>query len=90
MKVRYADKPESVAWSSQLNMGGLGEVIVWFDDGSADSEYSSALEVYLETQDRWISLNEAFRRHDLITDDRGSRFFEPPTDEDRERGYALA
>lgn len=89
MKVRYADKPDITGDSDQLNLGGIGEVLVWFGDGSADSEYMSALEVWLTQSEQWLPLNEAFRRHDLVTDNRDSHFFEPRTEADRDRGYAL-
>lgn len=87
MRVRYIDKPEITGSASQFNMHGLSEVIVWYADGSASSEEIRELEVYLDRQQRWVSMKEAFKNNDLISDDRVTRFFEPQTAEDRERGY---
>jgi hypothetical protein len=37
----------------------------------------------------WISLDEALQKHYVIHDNYNTRFFEPPTHEDHERGYTL-
>lgn len=52
IKVKYfADSPNLVAddegfiigWADKWNPHGLGEVIVWYFDGSASSEFASEL-----------------------------------------------
>ncbi len=88
MKVRYTEKPEITGDASSLNMHGVGEVIVWYTDGSASSEEISLLEVYLDSQQRWMSLSEAFRRNDVITDNHVSRFAEPRSQAERDRGWS--
>lgn len=90
MKVRYTGKPGCTGDASSFNMGGLGEVIVYYPEGDASSEEIRELEVYLEQSQRWVPMRQAFRDHDLVSDNRDTCFFEPPTPADRERGYTLA
>jgi hypothetical protein len=87
VRVRYALAPEMEGTSSRFNTAGLGEVIVCWSDGSADSEDISKLEVLLGGG--WKKMTQAFRDHDLVTDNLNVRFLEPPTPADRERGYVL-
>lgn len=89
MKLRRKGKPGSEACSSAFNIHGIGEIIVTFDDGSASSEFLRDYEVFLESKDEWKDLRQALKDHDVITDNYNSHFFEPPTEEDRQRGYTL-
>ncbi len=73
--------------------------------GGADSVYISDLEVFItkniqfllnkeETQKwtpvgHWISMGEAFKNHDLITDNYNTEFFEPKNEEEKKRGYRM-
>lgn len=86
MKVRYAGKPDSVGIANHFNTHGLGSVVVGWE-GDLSDEMISDLEV--EIAGEWKPLSQAFRDKDLITDNYNIRFFEPPTPEDRERGYTL-
>jgi hypothetical protein len=90
MRVRYLASPEITGDSSSFNMAGLGEVIVYYGDGSASSEEISELEVYLDSQQRWAPMGEALRNNDLISDNRVTRFLEPRTPAERERGFTSA
>jgi len=91
MKVRYIKNKEITGSASKLN--GMGEVIVQFDDGSADSELVSELEVLVEIEIKdikvWVSLSKAFKHHLVITDNHNTEFFEPENEEEKKRGYRL-
>ena len=54
-----------------------------------DTVYIQDLDVYLPALGAWKDMAQAFRDKDLITDDYNTYFLEPPTPEDRERGYLL-
>jgi hypothetical protein len=83
MKVRY-QKTGSIAHASRFNMAALAEVITGDDSPSIHE-----LDVWLEQKQQWKPLADAFRDHDVITDDLNSSFFEPQTEEDRQRGFAV-
>ncbi len=73
--------------------------------GGADSVYISELEVFITKNlqfllnksvipewtsvGHWISMSEAFKNNDLITDNYDVEFFEPVNEEERKRGYRL-
>jgi len=73
--------------------------------GGADSVYISELEVFITKNlefllkrtiipewtpvGHWMSMSEAFKNNDLITDNYNTKFFEPKNDEERKRGYRL-
>ncbi len=84
MKVRYKKNHDLVDCASNFNMTALSEVIL-----SDTSEYTSKLEVFLEKTQEWKDMNQAFKDHDIIIDNYNTHFFEPPTEEDRKRGYTL-
>ena len=73
--------------ASRFNLHALNEVIVTFDDGSADTCFLRELEVRIAGE--WKSMRQAFEDRDLITDNENTCFFEPRTPEDRARGYTL-
>jgi hypothetical protein len=54
-----------------------------------DSAPPSELDVWLEATQSWKPMDQAFRDRDLICDNHNTCFFEPPTPEDRARGYTL-
>lgn len=64
------------------------EIIVGFDDGDQTSDYMRDYDVQLK-DGRWMSFEDAFTLHLLITDNYNSHFFEPQTEADRVRGYTL-
>ncbi len=103
MKVRYIKNKEITGSASKLN--GIGEVIVQFDDGSADSEFASELEIFIsknleflitkgiipewKSVGHWIPLSKSFKEHLVITDNHNTEFFEPENEEEKKRGYRL-
>lgn len=58
MKIRHKESG-GVATASNMNPHGLGEIIVWFADGSATSDYLKDYDVWL--QDGWVDMRQAFR-----------------------------
>lgn len=92
MKVRHK-KSGCLGHSNKFNIHSLNEIIVGFDDDEngepmgADSDFIRNYEVFLEKTQQWKCMSQAFKDHDLITDNYNERFFEPKNDEERERGY---
>ena len=89
MKARLINKPHITGETSHFNTYALGEVLMGFDDGDLDSIFVSDIEVYVEATNQWKALTQAFKDHDVITDNYNTCFFEPENDEERERGYSL-
>lgn len=82
----------SLAHSSSFNTNSIGEIIVLFEDGDADSDYIRNYDVLLENgprAKRWMDLSEAFRARDVIPNNYNTNFAEPCSEEDRSRGYSL-
>lgn len=90
MKVRHKDRPDKEGIANNFNLSTVSsqEMFVYFP-GDADSDYVKDYEVFLESTQEWKDMNEAFRDHDLITDNYNHHFFEPDNDMDRERGYTI-
>ncbi len=87
MKVRTkTTKAEGTA--SDFNVNSIGEVVMYFAEGDADSMFIRELDVWIEPNG-WKDMSTAFLDHDIITDNYNVHFFEPPTEEDRKRGYTL-
>jgi len=86
VKVRLIKNPEITGEANEFN---TTEVIVYYDgeNGHKDSEFPSDLEVLIN--DKWITLKEAFKNHDLIYDLHNTKFFEPKDEEERKRGYRI-
>jgi len=72
-----------------FNTHSINEIIVYFFDGSADSDFIKEYDVWLEKRQEWKDLNKAFQDKDVITDTYNTSFFEPSTEDDRLRGYIL-
>ncbi len=85
MRVRFTDNPTIEGFSGRFNIASIDEVIVGFDVGGADSCYIRDLDIQIG--DEWMTLQEAFKNHDVIIDNYNTHFFEPRNQEDRERGY---
>lgn len=87
MKIRYKNSPEDERNGVvfYFNMQSMDEI-----DMGDDSARPSELEVWLEADQRWQPLREAFaaRPRVLITDNYNTHFFEPRNEIDRERGYS--
>ena len=87
MKIRHKEKGW-IGSSNQFNIHGLGEMIVCFDDG-ADSDFIRDYDVFIESEQKWIDMYDAFEQHLIITDNYNTRFCEPTNEEDKARGYYL-
>lgn len=61
-----------IGYSSEFNMHGLGEMIVFFEEGDASSESISDYDVLID--DKWIDMNEAFKSGLLVEDEFGKHF----------------
>ena len=85
MKIRYKDTGTE-AYGSYFNVHAAAPIEVLTED---DSVYAKDLDVFLVKKGMWKDMLQAFRDHDLIRDNYSTCFFEPETDEERERGYAL-
>lgn len=85
MKVRFTKYPDIIGTSNKFNMSSCTEVIVHFDTPGmgSDSQFINELDVLIK--DRWVPLSEAFKNHDLITDNENTEFFEPINDEEGKR-----
>lgn len=86
VKVRLINSPDITGEANEFN---ITEVIVYYDgeNGHKDSEYPLNLEALIN--DKWITLKEAFKNHDLIYDIYNTNFFEPKDEEERKRGYRI-
>lgn len=81
-----AKKTGALGSSSTFNVSALNEIIVGFETGDMDSDYITNYDVFVNGE--WKDMKQAFKDHDLITDNYNTGFFEPRTEEDRVRGYA--
>jgi hypothetical protein len=84
MQVRYKKHPNETIFASRFNELALAEIIL-----PDTSEFISELDVWLEQKEEWKDMNQAFADKDLIIDNFNTHFFEPPTEEDRKRGFTL-
>lgn len=80
--LRYKEHPEDSFNASQFNVHAMAEVLT-----GDDSAFVSSLDVLINGE--WKDMGQAFKDHDLITDNYNTCFFEPRDDEERKRGYAL-
>lgn len=53
------------------------------------SDYISNYLVWLEKKNEWKDLRQAFKDHDVITDNYNTIFFESDNEEDKKRGFTL-
>jgi hypothetical protein len=82
MILRYKKHPENEFRSHSLNTSARAEVLT-----GDDSAFFKDLECYIEAKQEWKCLSQAFRAHDVITDNYNTIFFEPTNEEERKRGY---
>ena len=73
--------------SSEFNIHGLSEIIVYYADG-CDSDFIFNFDVELK-DGSWKDMHQAFEDHYIITDNLDTEFFYPECDADRNRGYTL-
>ena len=86
-QVKLRNKKTGVlVWASEFNLASLSEIIVHFDDDSADSDYPSNYDVQL-ADGQWKSLEQAFNDKDVLPDNKWEYFGLAETDEQRKRGY---
>lgn len=83
MWIRYKETNEQ-RWSNCFNTSAFSEVLTIDDTIDIKS-----VDVFIEAKQMWMSLSEAFDKHDVIVDDYNECFFEPSTNADRIRGYIL-
>lgn len=86
-KVRTRTNPPVMGTSSQFNTHGMGEVIVHFDAGDADSMLMGELEVLVGVSCEWVPMDQAFRNRRLIPDNYNRAFREPRTASEQLRGW---
>ena len=87
MKIKLK-KTDQVGSSSNFNTHSVSEILVSFNDWY-DTDYIKNYDVWLEQSHQWKDLGEAFKSHDVITDNYNTVFFEPTNEQDRARGFAL-
>jgi len=90
MKVRLKSSGE-VCWSSNFNTSTVGEIIVSggqdIDTWWHDTCFISDFDVLLEATQQWKDMRQAFKDHDLITDNYNTCFFEPANPAERQQGW---
>lgn len=74
MKARLINNPKITGSTSEFNIASLAEVIMYFDDGSADSMFPSDIEILINEE--WIPLNIAFRDKLVEISDDNTIFYE--------------
>ncbi len=87
MKVRLIKNKEITGTSNKFNTTDYNEVLMYFDNEGASSEFISDIEVKIK--DEWIPLSEAFKQKLLITNNYNTEFFEPINNEEKDKGYRL-
>ena len=74
MKARLINNPKITGSASEFNIASLAEVIMYFDDGSADSMFSSDIEILINEE--WIPLDIAFKDELVEISDDNTIFYE--------------
>ena len=74
MKARLITNPEIIGDTSRFNVASLAEVIMYFDDGSADSMFPSDIEILINQE--WIPLDIAFKDELVEISDDNTIFYE--------------
>ena len=83
MKVRHK-KTKEIGISNTFNTHSLSEIFVYLHDG-VDSDFMRNYDVFIEAKQEWKDLRQAFKDHDVITDNYIVCFFEPCENERGER-----
>ena len=83
MKLRYKRSKEET-FGYRFNTCAICEIIT-----GDDSIPCSELDVFITAKNEWVDLHQAFKNGDVITDNYNTFILEPPTKEDRERGFLL-
>jgi len=74
MKARLITNPEITGSTGRFNVASLSEVIMYFDDGSADSMFPSDIEILINQE--WIPLDIAFKDELVEISDDNTIFYE--------------
>jgi len=74
MKARLITNPEITGDTSRFNVASLCEVVMCFDDGSADSMFPSDIEILINQE--WIPLDIAFKDELVEISDDNTIFYE--------------
>lgn len=82
-------KTGEIGTSREFNTYAMSEILVYFDTWM-DTDFISEYDVFLEQSTKWKDLSQAMRDKDIITNNHNTRFFEPPSTEDRKRGFTFA
>ena len=82
MRLRYKQNKKEFD-SSRFNPIGMSEILT--GDGSV---FTEECDIFINNQ--WKDLGQAFRDHDIITDNHDTIFFIPRTPKDKERGFTLS
>jgi hypothetical protein len=85
MRVR-SKKTGSLGEATDFNIHGLGEIVVYFDEGDCSSEFFREYEVQL-TSGEWKDMRQAFVDHDLIPNDLNTSFRESRSDAECAQGW---
>lgn len=88
MRAREKEKHEMQFETKMFNIHAIGEVLVYDESFGCDLFFVKDLDVLLK-DGTWKDMRQAFKDHDLITDNYNTYIFEPENEEDRERGYTL-
>ena len=89
MKIRYKNNNSMIGTSNKFNTESINEIITIFNGRDFDTDYILKFDVYLENKKQWLDMKEAFKNHDLITDNYNTIFFEQKNDNERKKGYRL-
>jgi len=87
MEVRYINKPDEIFFSNTFNLSSNTEIIFCNENIGCDSDFLELFEVKIKN--KWVLMKDAFKNHDLITDNHNIYFFEPINKIDKKRGYCL-
>jgi hypothetical protein len=74
MKARLINKPEITGSTGRFNIASLSEVVMYFDDGSADSMFPSDIEILINQE--WVPLDIAFKDELVEISDDNTIFYE--------------
>ena len=86
MKVKNK-KTEAVGYSGKLNTHGLGEMIVYYEDGDCSSEYIRDFDAFIESENVYMDMGKAFQEKLIITDNYNVDFREPVNADEKDRGW---
>lgn len=84
MKLRYKSSGKEISVYRFNTLSAYGEILTGDDTVPMES-----FDAFIEAKQEWKDLRQAFKDHDVITDNYNQYFFEPSNEEDRKRGFAL-